>query len=163
MPRAATTQSGAANPDSSGRNPPDAQFPGERAIRRLLFRDGTIITTTVLPSLDEFSCFGTRPGAILLFDAVTGGDPGRAVVDFNTDGVIDEDDMVDVAGELYAAGVLFDQQDLDGSLVDLSTLGGEGDTDFLFVSGGSDTVAYRIEDINDSRTGRLSWRELDQN
>ena len=56
---------------------------------------------------------------------------------------------------------LLDQQDLDGSLVDLSTLGGEGDTDFLFVSGGRDTVSYRIEDINDSRTGRLSWRELD--
>ena len=47
--------------------------------------------------------------------------------------------------------------------MDLSTLGGEGDTDFLFVSGGNETISYRIDDINDSRTGRLSWRELDMN
>ncbi len=51
--------------------------------------------------------------------------------------------------------------DLEGTLVDLSTLGGEGDTDFLFVSGGSETTAFRIIDISDDRTGRLAWRELD--
>ena len=43
-----------------------------------------------------------------------------------------------------------------GSMKDTLLIG-----DFLFVSGGRDTVSYRIEDINDSRTGRLSWRELD--
>ncbi len=150
-----------ADGDTAGRAPPEAQFPGEKAIRRLLFRDGTIITTTVLPSLDEFSCFGTRPGSILVFDAVTGGDAQRPVVDFNNDGVVDNGDLVSVDGEAYAGGILFNQSDLDGALVDLSTLGGEGDTDFLFVSGGNETRSYRIEDVNDNRTGRLSWRELD--
>jgi len=160
MPRATNTISGAPNPDESGRAS-GAQFPGEKAIRRFLFRDGAVITTTVLPSLDEFSCFGTRPGSILLFDAVTGGDVGRPVIDFNTDGVIDEGDLVDVGGDEFAGGLLFNQSDLDGALVDLSTLGGQGDTDFLFVSGGNTTRSYRIEDINDARTGRLSWRELE--
>src|SRR5690606_15991846 len=94
----------------------DPQFPGEQAIRRFVLRDGAIVTTTVLPSLDEFSCFGTRPGSILLFDALTGGDAGRPVVDFNRDGKIDAGDLV---GE-QAAGLLFDQSDLDGVLVDLS-------------------------------------------
>ena len=51
--------------------------------------------------------------------------------------------------------------DLDGALVDLSTLGGEGDSDWLFVSGGNETISYRIEDLNDSRTGRLSWQRLE--
>jgi len=83
-------------------------------------------------------------------------------VDFNNDGVVDSGDLVSVGGEEFAAGLLFNQEDLDGSLVDLSTLGGEGDTDFLFVSGGSETTSFRIDDINDSRTGRLSWRELEQ-
>jgi type IV pilus assembly protein PilY1 len=146
--------------DTTGRAPPSPQFPGEKAIRRLLFRDGAVITTTVLPSLDEFSCFGTRPGSILVFDAVSGGDAGRPVVDFNTDGYVDSGDLVSYGGFDYSAGLLFNQSDLDGQLVDLSTLGGEGDTDFLFVSGGNETISFRIDDVNDNRTGRLSWREL---
>lgn len=162
MPRATSTLSGAANPDASGRNPPGAQFPGEKAIRRMLLRNGAVTTTTVLPSLDEFSCYGTRPGAILLFDALSGGDVGRPVIDFNRDGEIDEGDLVDVAGEAYAGGLLFNQGDLDGALVDLSTLGGEGDNDWLFACGGNDCVPFEREPPSDSRTGRLSWRELDE-
>ncbi|MFU8815700.1 MAG: PilC/PilY family type IV pilus protein, partial [Pseudomonadales bacterium] len=163
MPRATGTLSGGTNDDTSGRNPPGAQYPGEKAIRRLLFRDGSVITTTVLPSLDEFSCFGTRPGSIILFDAVSGGDAGRPIVDFNNDGSVDSRDLVEVGGEAFSGGILFNQSDLDGQLVDLATLGGEGDTDFLFVSGGNTTVSYLIDNVNDSRTGRLSWRELDNN
>ncbi|MBK80296.1 MAG: hypothetical protein CMQ43_05195 [Gammaproteobacteria bacterium] len=162
MPRATQTTSGAANPDSSGRNPPDAQFPGEKAIRRLVLRNGAIVTTTVLPSLDEFSCYGTRPGAILVLDAVTGGDIGRPVIDFNTDGVIDENDLLEDGGDTYSAGLLFNQGDLDGALVDLSTLGGEGDADWLFACGGNDCLPFRIEPPDESRTGRLSWRELSE-
>jgi type IV pilus assembly protein PilY1 len=162
MERAATTTSGDANPDAGGYAPPLPQYPGEKAIRRLVFRDGTIITTTVLPATGQASCFGARPGAIMLFDVLTGGDPGRPVVDFNNDGRVTSADLVTVGGEAYAAGILFNQTDLDGALVDISTLGGEGDTDFLFVSGGDETVSFRIADLNDSRTGRLSWREIQE-
>ena len=162
MERAATMLSGAANTDIAGRAPPDPQYPGEKAIRKFLFRNGTLITTTILPNDGESSCFGTRPGAILLIDALSGGNPQGAIVDFNGDGVIDDADLLTVGGEDYAAGVLFNREDLDGSLVDLSTLGGEGGSDFLFISGGNETIGYRIDGINDSRTGRLSWRELDQ-
>jgi type IV pilus assembly protein PilY1 len=161
MERAANTLSGAANTDVTGNAPPDVQFPGEKAIRRMVIRGPTIITTTVLPSTGDTSCFGARPGSVLVFDAASGGDATAAVIDFNNDGYINNLDLVDVAGSGYAAGLLFNQDDLDGALVDLSTLGGEGDTDFLFISGGNETTSMRIEDINDSRTGRLSWRELD--
>ena len=161
MTRASTTISGGANTDASGYAPPDVQFPGEKAVRRLLFRDGTVFTTTILPSTGASSCFGARPGSLLLFDAATGGDPTSSVIDFNTDGVVDAGDLVSVGGDEFAGGFLFNQDDLDGSLVDLSTLGGEGDSDFLFVSGGNETVSYRIRGLNDRRTGRLSWRELD--
>ena len=161
MPRAETTISGALNTDTSGQAPPDPQYPGEKAIRRLLFRNGAVITTTVLPASDDRSCFATRAGAILVFDAMSGGDADQAVIDFNTDGIVDQDDLVEVDGVAYSGGVLFDQGDLDGTLVDLSTLGGEGDMDFLFVSGGNDTTVYRIADVNAGRTGRLSWVELD--
>lgn len=161
MPRAATTISGALNTDTSGQAPPDPQYPGEKAIRRMLFRNGAVITTTVLPASDDRSCFATRAGSILVFDAMSGGDADQAVIDFNTDGVVDQDDLVEVDGVAYSGGLLFDQGDLDGTLVDLSTLGGQGDMDFLFVSGGNDTTVYRIADVNAGRTGRLSWVELD--
>ncbi len=161
MPRATTTLAGNPNPDSTGQAPPLPQYPGERAIRKFILRDGVIITPTVLPASEGSSCFGARPGAIMLFDAVTGGNPSFPVVDFNNDDVVDSGDLVNVGGVDYAAGLLFNQDDLEGTLVDLSTLGGEGDTDFLFVSGGSETTAFRIVDIRDDRAGRLAWRELD--
>ncbi|MEM1433015.1 MAG: PilC/PilY family type IV pilus protein, partial [Pseudomonadota bacterium] len=160
MPRATTTLSGAVNPDTSGNAPPATQFPGERAIRRLVLRNGNIITTTVLPTTGEASCFGTRPGSILIFNAANGGNATSPVIDFNRDGVVDDLDLVDVDGSLLAGGLLLNSDELDGSLVDLSTLGGDGDTDFLFVSGGTDTVSFRIEELVDDRTGRLSWREI---
>jgi type IV pilus assembly protein PilY1 len=162
MPRAATTENGNPNPDTSGNAPPAPQYPGERAIRRLILRNGVIVTTTVLPATGDASCFGALPGAIMLFDLIDGSDPDFAVIDFNNDGVIDNGDLLPVGGEDYAAGIVFGREDLDGTLVDLSTLGGEGDSDFLFVSGGDETISYGIIDINDSRTGRLSWRELDE-
>ena len=153
--RAPLTTSGAPNPDVAG-NGTGPQYPGEKAIRRFLFRDGVIITTTVLPATNETSCFGARPGAIMIMDALHGRSPTESVIDFNRDGKIDEDDLING----YAGGLLFDYSDLDGALVDLSTLGGEGDTDFLFVSGGNDTVSYRIRDLDDPKTGRLSWTQL---
>jgi len=150
------------NTDASGQAPPAPQFPGEKAVRRLLLRNGSVITTTILPATDETSCLGVRPGSILLFNAIRGGDAIDPVIDFNTDGVVDQYDLIEVNGVRYSGGMLFDQNDLGGSLVDLSTLGGEGDIDFLFVSGGNDTISYRITGINDGRTGRLSWVELDE-
>jgi hypothetical protein len=82
------------------------------------------------------------------------------VVDFNVDGYVDENDLLDVDGQDYTAGWVFDQSQLDGQLVDLSTLGGEGDTDFLFICGGNDCISRKIRDLNDGKTGRLSWTEL---
>ena len=137
------------------------QYPGERAIRRIIERNGALVTTTVLPALDEFSCYGTRPGAVLVLSALTGGDAGQPLIDFNNDGRVDEGDLIAVDDELRSPGLLMNQTELDGQLVDLATLSGEGSTDFLFVSGGNDTIAYLIDSTRDRRTGRLSWRELD--
>ncbi|NOX52822.1 MAG: hypothetical protein GXP16_20155, partial [Gammaproteobacteria bacterium] len=158
--RAVNAISGAPNLDASGAAPPAPQFPGEKAIRRFIFRDGVLITTTVLPATNETACFGARPGAILVLDALTGGNPSEAIIDFNTDTYVDENDLITVGGQAFSAGLLFDYSDLDGALVDLSTLGGSGGTDFLFVSGGNDTVSYRIRDIDDDKTGRLSWTQI---
>ncbi len=163
MVRATGTTSNNANTDTSGNAPPLAQFPGEKAIRNFILRNGTAVTPTVLPSTGDSACFGPRAGAILVFDVLTGGDARDPIIDFNIDGLISEADLVSVGAESYSAGLLLSVDALDGPLVDLATVGAIGDTDFLFVSGGNDTTALRIADVNDSRTGRLSWRELEEN
>ena len=64
-------------------------------------------------------------------------------------------------GRQYAFGILFDTSDLNGQLVDPSLLLGTGGADFLFLSGGDEQISIRIAGAEDPKTGRLSWRELD--
>jgi hypothetical protein len=61
----------------------------------------------------------------------------------------------------YAAGILFTSDDLNGQLVDPSLLLGTGDADFLFLSGGDEQITIRVAGPEDAKTGRLSWRELE--
>ncbi len=161
MVRPAYTADGVTvNPDTSGNAAPLPQYPGERAIRRFVPRGTALLVTTVIPR-DENTCFRSPPGSTFPIDYLTGGTPTRPILDLNNDGVINDQDMVTVGGEQYAAGILFDTDDLDGTLVDPSVLLGTGDADFLFLSGGDDQVTLRIAGPDDPKTGRLSWRELD--
>ncbi|TDJ31749.1 MAG: hypothetical protein E2O59_00255 [Gammaproteobacteria bacterium] len=159
MVRATTTQSGNPNTDSSGQAPPDPQFPGERAVRRFIARGDVLLITTIIPR-DANTCFRSPPGATQPISMLTGGNPGRAILDINNDGVVDADDMIDYSSEQYASGILFDTEDLDGTLVDPSMLVGSGSDDFLFLSGGDDQITLRIAGPLGEKTGRLSWREL---
>ncbi|MEZ5549817.1 MAG: PilC/PilY family type IV pilus protein [Pseudomonadales bacterium] len=161
MPRATDTLQGNPNTDTSGNAPPAAQYPGERAIRRFISRGDALLITTVIPR-DSNTCFRSPPGATWPIDALTGGNPRRAILDTNNDGVVDDDDLISYNGEYYAAGILFDTDDLDGTLVDPSLLIGRGNEDFLFLSGGDDQITLRIAGPADPKTGRLSWRELEE-
>ncbi|MCZ6854552.1 MAG: hypothetical protein O7G86_11595, partial [Gammaproteobacteria bacterium] len=93
---------------------------------------------------------------------LTGGNPLRAILDINNDGYVDDADMITYNGQQYASGILFDTDDLDGTLVDPSMLVGSGGDDFLFLSGGDDQITLRITGPLDNKTGRLSWRELSE-
>ena len=161
MERAADTLQGNANIDTSGNPPPAAQFPGERAVRRFISRGDALLVTTVIPR-DQNTCLRSPPGATWPIDALTGGNPRRPILDTNNDGVVDDNDLISYNGEYYAAGILFDTDDLDGTLVDPSLLIGRGNEDFLFLSGGDDQITLRIAGPADPKTGRLSWRELEE-
>ncbi len=160
IPRPTLTLQGNPNPDTSGVAPPAAQFPGERAIRRFVPRGSELLITTVVPR-DANTCLRSPPGSTFPIDAVTGGNPKRAILDLNNDGVIDSNDFITVGGVQYAAGILFSTDDLNGQLVDPSLLLGTGDADFLFLSGGDQQITIRVAGPEDAKTGRLSWRELD--
>ena len=161
MVRATTTLSGNPNTDNTGQAPPDPQFPGERAVRRFIPRGDVLLITTVIPR-DANTCFRSPPGATQPIDMLTGGNPSRAILDINNDGVVDAYDMIDYNSEQYASGILFDTEDLDGTLVDPSMLVGLGSDDFLFLSGGDDQITLRIAGPLGEKTGRLSWRELSE-
>ena len=120
-----------------------------------------LLLSTVIPR-DANTCFRAPPGAVWPIDRLTGGNPSRPILDINNDGVIDDGDLIEFDGNFYATGILFDQDDLDGTLVDPSLLVGSGDEDFLFLSGGDDQITLRIAGPQDSKTGRLSWRELNE-
>ncbi len=158
--RAASTDQGNSNPDTSGNAPPDVQYPGERAVRRLIVRNGVVIVVSILPR-EENTCFKAPPGNVMAFDALTGGNPSQPVFDLNGDGEVDDNDLLTFGGDTYAGGIMLDQGDLDGTLVDPSVLSGTGDTDFLFLSGGSQQETIEIFGVGGPKTGRLSWRELD--
>ncbi len=158
--RPLTKADGTPNDDVSGNPPPDPQFPGERAIRRFILRNDFVTTSTVIPRSAN-SCLRAPPGAIINFDLAGGGDPNAPVLDLDNDFIVDDNDIVMVDGVQYAgAGLEFGVNDLDGTLVDLTILGDAG-SDILFVSGGEDTTGIRITRTVDSKTGRLTWRELD--
>jgi type IV pilus assembly protein PilY1 len=160
MQRPALTLQGNVNPDTAGVAPPNVQFPGERAIRRFVPRGSSLLVTTVIPR-DANTCLRSPPGSTFPIDALTGGNPKRPILDLNNDGTIDAADMLTVGGVQYAAGILFSTEDLNGQLVDPSLLLGTGDADFLFLSGGDEQITIRVAGPEDAKTGRLSWRELD--
>ena len=159
--RPLTTVQGNPNPDTGGLAPPSPQYPGERAIRRIVKRANSLVLTSVIPR-DANSCFRAPPGAIWFVDALSGGDPGRPIIDLDNDGSIDDGDFITIAGEDYAAGILFDSGSGDGSLVDPSVLLGDGDSDYLVInkSHGEDPQIVRIIKDGNRKTGRLSWWEL---
>lgn len=157
--RPSVTLQGSVNNDVSGLAPPNPQYPGERAIRRIISRGNTLLIATVIPR-DSNTCAKAPPGALFPIDIVTGGSPSRPILDLNNDGEIDENDFVTINGVDYASGIVFDGDDLNGTLVDPSMLVGTGDHDFLFVSGGDDQITLRLAPPEDQKTGRLSWRQL---
>ena len=158
--RPTTKADGTPNGDTTGNAPPDPQFPGERAIRRFILRNDFVTTSTVVPRVSN-TCLRAPPGSIINFDLASGGNPNQPVLDLDNDGVVDASDLVTVDGTEYAAGLEFSTDDLDGTLVDLTVLGDAG-ADILFVSGGEDTEGIRFADTQDDKTGRLTWRELDE-
>ncbi|MCZ6889863.1 MAG: PilC/PilY family type IV pilus protein, partial [Gammaproteobacteria bacterium] len=160
MTRADTTVQGNPNTDATGQAAPLPQFPGERAIRRIVPRGDSLLLTTVVPRAAN-TCLRSPPGAIMPVDMLTGGNPKRPIIDLNNDGVLDANDLHSIGGVMYAGGILFGAEDLDGTLVDPSILLGSGDDDFLFLSGGDDQLTMRIAGALTLKTGRLSWRQID--
>ena len=150
--RPVTDVNGGPSTDEAGNAPPLVQFPGERAVRNLDLRGGFLFANTVIPR-DNLSCDVSPGGFGLALNPLTGGVGGAnadTAFDVNNDGNFDTGDLV---GGNVVSGLRFD----DAVPTDSTFIGNKRFTQ----------LSDRTLDIRDtntgfgSRTGRLSWRELE--
>jgi type IV pilus assembly protein PilY1 len=139
------------NPDTAG-NASGPQFPGERAIRNLQLRGGFVFVNTIVPR-DDSSCEQSPGGFAMAFNPATGGAGGlRAdtAFDLDNDGAFTDGDMVD--GNIVG-GLRFD----DAVPTDSAFIGSK-----RFTQLSDRTVSIQETNTGDgSKSGRLSWRELE--
>ena len=140
-----------------------AQFPGERAIRRFVPRGDAVLVTTVIPR-DANTCLRAPPGGVYFPNrSADGRQSKRPILDLNNDAV---EWTTTIWSRLEVLpprrpGLLLDTDISTARWSTRPCCSALGDADFLFLSGGSDQQTIRIAGPEDLKTGRLSWRELD--
>lgn len=134
--------------------PPDGRAEGERVVSVPLLRSGRVIFASIIPS--ESRCgFGGRSW-LMEVDALNGGMIADPVLDTNSDGIIDDGDMVEVNGHFYSvSGVGSDEMIKTPGVI------GAGKVEYKYTSGTSGTIGVITEDAGGLRyPGRQSWRQL---
>lgn len=129
------------------------EYPGERAVRRLLYRGGIVFGATVIPK-SSAACSDAPGGFIFGLDPLTGGIPDDIIFDISGDGNFDlEDNVGDAAG---------DDKKIGAMRIDHGTPGDSAFIDNVMVNETSDREVVSIETNTGGGvgTGRMSWREL---
>ena len=129
------------------------EFPGERAVRNILIRNGTLFVNTVIPR-DVGACSTGIGGFTLAFNPETGGSGSNVIFDLDGDGEFTPTDNVDdTAGDANIVtriasegGILSDNTIIGNRLVNQTSDGDMGGFDF--------------DPGDDPKTGRTSWREI---
>jgi type IV pilus assembly protein PilY1 len=139
------------------------EFPGERAIRNLLIKEGVLFGSTIIPQSNQ-ACMNGPGGYLFSIDALTGGSVvGGPSFDLNNDGKFDELDVVEVAGtgtdyQDYAAAIR-----IEGGLPsDIAVIdGGKNDgSKVCYQTSTGDLVCTTVNVGSSYPEGRLSWKEL---
>ena len=133
---------------------------GERIAVNPTLRNTTVYFNTLIPSVDPCTYGGS--GWLMGVDSASGGRPDAEdqIFDTNSDGIINEEDLVSdnvgtlenqaLSGHKYGGGIPAESAFLGDYQYTPGT-----DTD-----DGSDIQVNKIESQGDSTTGRLSWEEL---
>jgi type IV pilus assembly protein PilY1 len=80
----------------------DLPLDGERIVRDLLIRDGKVVFLSIIPNASP--CAGGGNSMLHELDACNGGRLDAATFDTNNDGVIDENDLIEIEGLVDAEG-----------------------------------------------------------
>ncbi|PIP80181.1 MAG: hypothetical protein COW84_06665, partial [Gammaproteobacteria bacterium CG22_combo_CG10-13_8_21_14_all_40_8] len=122
-----------------------AADPGERVVLSPNVRSDTVFFNTLIPEAEACSAGGR--GFLMSVNLADGLTPTNAVFDTNNDGVIDDSDSA-------YSGQLINNIPMDSGFL--------GDGQYTPTNVG--TVEKRVIDIGEtSRTGRLSWIEMENN
>ena len=129
------------------------EFPGEKAVRNFLLRNGFLFVNTVIPK-DANACTIGPGGFELGFNPVNGGSGSSPIFDVNNDGIFDENDNVDGvdADSNIVTGVRFDKS----TPSDSSFIGNRKYTQ----TSDQDIRSFGIGGEPPPTTGRHSWREI---
>lgn len=135
-------------------NLPDS---GERVVVNGIARGDYIYFNTTVPTDDP--CGAGGYGWQMVVDAAIGGRPpaDSPVFDYNNDGVVDLDDIIDYLDDSWApSGVQFDGGQPSGPAI----LADKEYTTSTNTKSGDEIDIRGIESLKGLNTGRLSWEEL---
>ncbi|MCK5532998.1 MAG: hypothetical protein KAI85_17305, partial [Halopseudomonas aestusnigri] len=126
---------------------------GERVVSPPLLRFGRLIFTSIIPSSDPCD-FGGRSWLNEL-DAVTGQRLNYSVFDVNGDGLIDDNDFIQVGDtRVPVGGKGFDE------IIKTPGIVGAGEVEYKYTSGSKGTLGVTLEAGDPGPVGRQSWRQL---
>lgn len=145
---------------------------GERQVSNPIVRNGRIIFTTLIPSIDPCRDGGT--GWLMEVDLFTGARLQYSAFDTNEDGSFDSADFVCIENcEVDAEGNPDpDRVDLPASgkqstvgIIPTPSIAAEagGQREYKYTSGSSGEIEVTVENPGPGFEGRQSWRELDFN
>ena len=126
---------------------------GERVVSAPRLRNGRVIFTTLIPSIDPCDAGGTS--WLMELDALTGGRLDGAVFDLDGNRLFNQGDYILVNGQWIPASGVESQQ----GIIKTPAITSAGEVEYKYAGGSAGGIEIITEKGGD-RAGRQSWRQL---
>ncbi|MGH8653061.1 MAG: PilC/PilY family type IV pilus protein [Gammaproteobacteria bacterium] len=145
---------------------------GEKQVTESILRNGRIVFTTLVPSVDPCDFGGT--GWLMELDAATGGQLDEPLFDLDQDGKFNQDDYVQqtITADFDGDGTVekrvvppSGKRCKEGICARPGVVAGTGkddDKEYKFSSGSTGNIERTVENAGAGYAERISWRELKQ-
>lgn len=125
---------------------------GERVVSNPILRAGRVIFTTLIPDPDPCSYGGTS--WLMELDAQSGGRLSYTVFDLNDDGRFNEQEFIEVDGEMIPVSGLGSDD-----IIESPAIVSAGEIEYKYASGSSGTI-HVVTELGDGQSARQSWRQI---
>ncbi len=126
---------------------------GERVVVNSVVRGNNIYFNTLTPSLD--TCKAGGDSRKMVVDSANGGEPKKPAFDYNNDGVVDAEDVVQVGGESYGNQSAYKKE--EGIVSGSSFRWG---SEYTGSSTKNKPLPRTVETLPRGNQGRISWEQL---
>lgn len=125
---------------------------GERVVVDSFVRGSNLYFNTLIPSLD--ACKAGGDSWKMVVDLVNGGEPKKPAFDYNSDGVVDAEDVVKDDNNSYVNPSAQKEEGIaTGSSV-------RGDNEYTGNSTKNEPLSRKVETLPRGNQGRISWEQL---